>query len=421
VVTSAEATINHTWWQVFNDATLNDLIQRALAHNLDLQVAEARVEEARAARKGARANLLPQVNITGGASRGNDASTGYNSVSNTTQAAVEASWELDLFGRTQKQVSAASAQLQSAEARKHAVQVALLSEVARNYFTLRNLERQVLITEQNLATQRRTLEIIQARFDLGDASEFDRQRTAAQVSTTEALLPTFKAAADAARNRLSVLVGELPGNIKPGDGTARPLAAQTQVLVAAPATVLANRPDIQAAERDFAAAFATTQAERRSWLPRINLLGMFGVLDNTAFSANPWSVGASLIQPVLNFGTIGARIDAANARQQQAFLGYKQTVLTAVEDMENALSAYINETSRYQSLQNSLAQNGKALELAQEQFKVGDIDLLDQLIAERNKLQAESDLASSEALLNQNLVAIYAASGGGWEATPQSR
>lgn len=415
VVVQAQAPINHTWWQVFNDATLNDLIKRALANNLDLKAAEARVEEARAGRKSARATLLPQVNITGGASRGNDASTGYDRVTNTTQAALEASWELDLFGRNQQQTTAASALLQSAEARQQAVQVAMLAEVARNYFSLRNLERQVQITQRNLATQRQTLDIIQARFNQGAASDFDLQRTAAQVSSTEAILPSYQAAADAARHRLSVLVGEMPGSITSGGTTPQPLASQAQVLLAAPAEVLANRPDLKAAERDFAAAVATTSAERRSWLPKMNLLGMFGVLDNTTFSANPWSVGAGLVQPLLNFGTIGARVDAASAREQQALIAYKQAVLTAVEDMENALSGYINQTARHQSLLAGFNQNSKALELSLDQFNVGAIDLLDHLTVERNALQAESDLATSEAALNQSLVAIYAASGGGWQ------
>jgi multidrug efflux system outer membrane protein len=189
------------------------------------------------------------------------------------------------------------------------------------------------------------------------------------------------------------------------------------VLLAAPAEVLTNRPDIKAAERDFAAAVATTSAERRAWLPKINLLGMFGVLDNTAFSANPWSVGAGLVQPLLNFGTISARVDAASARQKQAFIAYQQAVLRAVEDMENALSAYLNQTARHQSLLAGFNQNSRALQLSLEQFNVGSIDLLDHLTAERNALQAESDLAASEAALQQSLVAIYAASGGGWSAS----
>jgi multidrug efflux system outer membrane protein len=186
------------------------------------------------------------------------------------------------------------------------------------------------------------------------------------------------------------------------------------ILIAAPAKVLEARPDVRAAERRFAASISAKAAARAELFPNISLTALFGAQTATPFSSTPWGLGVSLVQPILNFGRIEAQIDAADARQRQAFLSYQQTVLEALEDMENALSGYLNETKRNASLTTEVRQNRKAADLAMQQYQNGYTGLLDVLVAVRDLLDSESSLAASDATLRNDLVNIYTAAGGGW-------
>ena len=415
LVESPEAEVDHLWWTRFGDPTLDALVKEALANNKTLQIAGARVEEARAGRNETRARLFPEINAVAGARRNNLGFTTNNKAVSIGEVDVEASWELDLFGRNKARVSEATALLQSTEARQQAVRVALLAEVARNYFDLRNYEHQLQLTRQNLETQKKTQELVEAQLQGALASDFDVQRAGAQVSTTEALIPTLQTAYDAARNRLNVLLGYPPGSrdaLLKSAGELKPL--EHHILIAAPAKVLAARPDVRAAERQFVASISAEAAARAELFPNISLTALFGAQTATPFSSTPWGIGVSLVQPILNFGRIEAQIDAADARQRQAFLSYQQTVLGALEDMENALSGYLNETTRNASLAAEVRQNRKAADLAMQQYKNGYTGLLDVLVAVRDLLDSESSLAASDASLRNDLVNVYTAAGGGW-------
>ncbi len=420
---NANAEVEHDWWRHFGDPTLDALVAEALAGNKSLQIAAARVEEARANRGVARASLFPEITGGASASRGNQGFLIGDRTLNIAEASIDASWEADLFGRNQARTAAAGAILQSEEAAAQAVRVALLAEVARNYFDLRNYERQIVLTEQNLETQRMTLSLIEAQLQGGFSSDFDVQRTAAQVSTTEALLPDLRQAQDAALNRLNVLLGVPPGTrnaVFAAPQDLRPL--DPRVLVAAPATVLAVRPDVRAAERRFAASISAKDAATADLFPTISLTAFFGLQGASGVAgATPWGIGAGLIQPILNFGRIEAQIDAADARQRQAFLDYQRTVLEALENMETALSSYLRETTRNVSLSAAVAQDRRAADLARQQYTNGFTSLLDVLVAERDLLAAEANQAASDANLRKNLVAIYTAAGGGWQDEATAR
>lgn len=415
LVTSAEAQIDQQWWKHFNDPTLDGLIDEALKNNKTLQIAKARVEEARAGRLNAQSSLLPQINAEANAQRGNQGFATSNQVVNLSQADIAATWELDLFGRNQARMAEAAAILQSAEASRQAVRVGLLAEVARTYFDMRNYERQVNIAKENLETQKKTLELIKVQKEGALASDFDVQRTAAQVSATEALIPTLQTAYDSSLNRLSVLLGYAPGSKDALFTTKEAMKPLYQhILIAAPAKVLAARPDIRVAERAFAASISAKKAAQAELFPNISLTALFGAQDATPFASTPWGVGAGLVLPVLNFGRIESQIDAADARQKQAFLNYQQTVLSALENMENALSSYIHETVRNAALTAGVAQNRKATALAKEQYRNGYTGLLDLLVEQRNLLDAEANQAASDTNLRKYLVDIYTAAGGGW-------
>jgi multidrug efflux system outer membrane protein len=214
---------------------------------------------------------------------------------------------------------------------------------------------------------------------------------------------------------LNVLVGVAPGtkdSFLKTAATIKPL--DHGILIAAPAKILATRPDVLVAERQFAASISAKDAATAQLFPNISLTALFGAQTASPMSSTPWGIGLTLVQPILNFGKIESQIDAADAQQKQAFLTYQQTVLEALENMENALSTYLHETTRNASLTAAVAQNRKAAELAQQQYSNGYTGLLDVLVAQRNLLDAESNQAASDANLRKNLVSIYAAAGGGW-------
>jgi NodT family efflux transporter outer membrane factor (OMF) lipoprotein len=408
--------VDQQWWKHFRDPVLDRLVSEAFANNRTLAIAKARVDEARASRTIARSALFPDVEAVGTASRANQGILTLNRAINTSEVDLQASWELDLFGRNQARTAQATAILQSEEAASQAARVELLAEVARNYFDLRNYEQQIALTRTNLDLQQKTFELTNTQFQAGFASNFDLQRAAAQVSTTAALIPALQASYDAARNRLNVLLGHAPGTLDAllkTPAVPRPLDAT--ILVAAPARVLEARPDVHVAERGFAASISAKQTATAQLFPDISLTALFGVQGGTGFGGTPWSIGSSLVQPVLNFGRIEAQIDVADAQQKESFLNYQQTVLTALEDMENALSRYQQETMRYSSLMTSVEQNRKAADLAQQQYIGGFTSLLDVLVAQRDLLTAESSQADSDANVRKNLVSVYTAAGGGWQ------
>ena len=408
--------VQHDWWKRFNDPTLDALVTEALANNKTLAIAKARVEEARANRGAARARQLPQIGIAADASRGNQGQASNDKVLNVAEADLEASWEIDLFGQNRARTAEAQAMLESEDDARQGVMVGLLAELARTYFDLRDAERRIELTRRNLATQQQTFALIQAQKRGDMASDFDLQRAGARVSATAAILPTLETARDAALNRLAVLLGAVPGSKDALVAAPRDLAPlDPRILIAAPAAVLAARPDVRAAERRFAASISASEAATAELFPKISLTALFGVQNSTLFaSATPWGIGAALVQPVLNFGRIRAQIDAADARQTQAFLTYQQTVLEALENMENALSAYLHEAGRNAALTTAVTQNRKATDLAGQQYAAGFTGLLDLLVAQRDLLDAESSQAASDYALRRNLAAIYAAAGGGW-------
>jgi NodT family efflux transporter outer membrane factor (OMF) lipoprotein len=415
VIPGANAEVDQKWWRHFGDPTLDYLIDEAIKHNKDLKIAKARVEEARAARTFGRSALAPQLNAEASGQRGNQ---GYITNGNTItigQVDIAASWELDLFGRNQARAAEAAAILQSTEASQHAVRVALLAEVARTYFDMRDDERQLELTRRNLETQRKTLELIRVLFEGAKVSNFDVQRAAAQVSATESRIPALQVSYDKAVNRLGSLLGRPPGTLGEILSAQQPSnPVDSSIVVAAPANVLATRPDVRVAERKFAATISGRKAAVAELFPNISLTAFFGAQSASPLSTTPWGVGIGLVQPILNFGRISSQIDAADSRQRQAFLSYQQTVIDALEDMENALSSYINESVRNSSLSASVQQNRTAADLARERFSAGYIGLLDVLVAERDLLDAESQRATSDANLHEDLVAIYTAAGGGW-------
>lgn len=421
------AKVEQSWWYRFEDFALDILIAKALQNNKTLGIASTRVEEARAVRLGSFSTLMPQINLNADAQRGNQGFYTGDKPLSYENVTIQANWELDLFGKNQARFAATQALVQNEEILRQGVIVSLLAEVARSYFDFRNYQQQILISEHNLTTQKRTLELTIAQFEEAYASDFDVQRAAAQVSTTEARIPALKIGMEMSRNRINVLLGSTPGENEDLFSMQEPLMPlDPLIIIAAPATVLATRPDVRAAERNFAASISTFEAAKKEWFPTISLASFFGLQALQGFNQEnqqatglrglirTWNVAGTLVQPLINFGRIEADIEIAGARYKRAYLEYQETVLEALENMENALANYLYETLRNISLTNAATQNRKALELANQQYTNGYTNLLDVLVIQRNALDAEAAEAESSYKLRKDLVNIYTASGGGW-------
>jgi NodT family efflux transporter outer membrane factor (OMF) lipoprotein len=464
-----------TWWTELNDATLNDLIARAITQNYDLRIAEARVREARAARGIAAADLYPQVGATASATRsqsveqnidtGSPVSGGVSlgpgglsrtvtvrgenvtlsrtasGAGNTTGVTIspgsnslvpdrttdlfklgfDATWELDVFGGNRRAVEAADADLEAIIERRRDVLVSLAAEVALNYIDLRAAQQRLSITQRNIDAQTETVKLTGARFDAGLSSELDAVRAEALLARFESQVPLLEERVAAAIHRLGVLLGGAPGMLK---AELKPEASLPEtpetVPVGLPSELLRRRPDIRSAERELAAQTARIGVAVADLYPKFSLTGsfsgqsnVFGEILNNA--GQMWSFGPSVQWPIFQGGRIRANIEVQNARQEQALLAFEQTVNRALEDVENALVGYAKEQVYRESLKKAVAANERAVKLANERYVRGLEGFLNVLQAQQELFETEDMLVQSDSMVLVNLVSLYKALGGGWD------
>ena len=413
------------WWQGFGDVGLNQLMDAAITGNLDLKIALARIDQARAERRGIRAELLPTVNVKAGAQRQENPLPGlapgirYNMF----ELGFDALWEIDLFGRLQRRLEAASADLDAVSEEYSQSLLILTAELARSYVDDRSLQNQLRITHANLTAQQHTLELTETLFREGVGTRHEVVRARALTETTMAQIPTLEAQLVGSMRQIDVLVGRQPGSLSaqlnsPG---VVPQAPGREIL-ASPAATIRNRPDIRIAERRLASATAMQGAAIAELYPKISLSAFLGLRNTdveSLFKSAAFSYGtaANLLQPLLNFGRIRAGIDLANAKQMEAYLTYQKAILEALQDTETALTKYLNEDIRRQMLARSVADLRESVRLSQLRFQEGVISFLDVLDAQRTLYVAEIDLARSEAEASTNLIAVFKALGGGINTT----
>lgn len=424
------------WWQEFNDPLLNSLVERAVKSNLDLRIAEARIRESRATLDVATAGYWPSLNSSGSYTR-NRASE--NAVGAPGQGAVVAPtgarqpaqdffktgfdsvWEIDVFGGTRRRVEAAQASVEASVEDRRDVLVTLLGDVAKNYIDLRGFQRRLDVAQANLKAQQESLDLTRVRFDAGLASDLEVAQSEGQVNGTAAQIPVLQSGLKQAAYRLDVLLGAQPGTLSAELAKELPVPAlPPQAHVGLPVDLLRRRPDIRRAERQLAAATAQIGAATADLYPKFSLTGAIGLQSVSAsdwFSAPSrfWSIGPTITWPVFDAGKIRANIEIRNAQQEQALRLYEKSVLSAFEDVENALVNYGNEQTRYRSLLDAVAANRRALQMADELYRQGLVAFLNVLDAQRTLYLSESDLAQSEAVMASNLVALYKALGGGWQ------
>jgi NodT family efflux transporter outer membrane factor (OMF) lipoprotein len=429
------------WWTVFHDPLLEDLVGRAVDGNLDLKIARSRVREARAARGIAVSAGLPQVDVNGHYVRSerSDAVPPFKSTAggsspfgpraqNAFEVGFDMGWELDLFGGVKRDVEAAVAQVQAAEETERDVLVTLLGDVARNYAELRGTQRQLAILEATVQSQRDTLDLAKARFDAGLGTALDVERAEGLVAATTSRHPELERLARHSIYRLGVLLGREPAALASVLETPKPIPPQPPELPGAlPSELLSRRPDLRRAEREVAAATARLDVARADLFPRFSITGNFGrrsedVSDLGSSASQLWSLVPGVRWPILSGGRIRANIQIHDARQEQALRQYERTVLIAVEEVENALSARSREQRRLEALRASVAASRRALDLATDRYTSGLENFLSVLDAQRALYSAEDGLAQSETNAMVSLIGVYKALGGGWAlgATPST-
>lgn len=424
VAASAHADLA-SWWRVFGDPVLDDLVERALAANNDLRVAAARVRAARATRKGAQAALLPDLNAGADFERrrssGATLAIGQGVEFNRYTVGFDASWELDIFGGLRRGREQADAGLAAADADLRNALVTLLAEVARNYVEMRSLAERIDIAERNARSQSDTVALARWRYEAGLIGDLNVQQAEYNLAETLARIPTLQASHAAAGNRIAVLLGAFPGSIEEllADRRQVPLPPR-EVAVGVPADLLRRRPDLEAAERRLAAATAAVGVATADLYPRLTLNGAISVAaadfaDLDAANARGFSVGPSLRWNVFDAGRVRSVIEERSAAADEALAAYDSAVLTAFEEASNALVSLDREQVRRDRLAEGRAAAFAAEELARLQYENGLVDFQQLLDAQRALLGFEETLASSSATVTTNVIALYKALGGGWE------
>ena len=412
------------WWQQFDDPTLNSLIEQASRNNLDLAIALANVEKSKALRRTISADYFPQVDTSGNADRSRYSSqTGFGSnigTRNNFNASLDASWELDLFGRVRRSVEAADARIEAEEALLQGVQLTLLAETATAYFELRSLQAQQANIQNTIELMQEIEKIAQAQFDAGIISELDLYSARGERENMEAQLPNLQADITARAFRLSVLTGKEPEyHLALLDSTSLLSEPKDRVPLGLRSDLLQRRPDIRQAERLLAATTADIGAAKADLLPSFSLTGAIGSSARAfgdLFTAGTItsSVGGALGWPLFSGGKTLAEIDGAKASQRAALANYKQQVLLALEDTENALLRYGQEWKTLKQLQKVRDSREQAFEIARLRYEAGEESFLNALDAQRNLNATRNDLILSQTRVLTNLATLYKPLGGEW-------
>jgi len=403
------------WWEQLNDPALTALIQEGLTSNLDLKLAQSRLRQSLSQRRIAAAGELPSASASGSASSGGAGGSTQDSY----RAGVTASWELDLFGANARTTEAAAADAQATEASGYATQVAMVAEIATTYYELRNAQNRLDVARRNLASQDETLQLITLRNRAGltDALTLAQART--QRAQTAANIPVLETSLANSRNALAVLLGKAPGTVLPAARAALP-KVPGQIAIGIPADTLRQRPDVKAAERTLAAATARIGVAEAALYPSLSLSGSIGLeaLSLADIFTGPLtrSIVGSLAQSIFDGGRLREQLNIQTEAQEQAFLTYQKTVLTALQEIENALVDYANTRARKAQLEIAVRNAQQADILAAQQYSAGTIDYQSRLETQRSRLSTEDSYTSAQIDEVTALITLYRVMGGGWQA-----
>lgn len=443
------APIDPAWWRLFGDPQLTALVERVAAANLDVRLAAIRMEESRAERGIVASAQFPTINGNasyvhqqasnhGVFSRLGSNAAGATSANGTPggtggakgskiapfdayQYGLDASWELDIWGRVRRAVESSDAAIASSEEALRGVLLSSMAEVARDYLELRGAQLRLSLARDNLKTTRQSQQIVAQRAAGGMATDLDEANASAQVSTVAAEIPSLEREEAHLMNALSLLLGEPPQTLRAELETVRPVPpVPPEVPVGFPSELARRRPDIRQAEANLHAATADIGVAEANFYPSLTLSGSVGIQTLSTQSlwnlnSGQYALGPTLTIPIFEGGRLKSQLELRKAQHREAAVKYQQTVLTAWSEVDDALTAYETEQRRRDQLAQAVKQNRRALALAQSRYRAGISDFIEVLDAQRSQLVTEQLLAISTANVSGNLVALYKALGGGWE------
>jgi NodT family efflux transporter outer membrane factor (OMF) lipoprotein len=422
------------WWEVFNDPVLNSLVEMAYQQNLPLQIAGLRILEARAQLGIAIGNQYPQLQQAGGSATKNRLSEnspnfnpGVDKNFMDYQAGFDAAWEIDFWGRFRRGIEAADANLSASVADYQNALVSLTAETARTYVIIRTLEERLVIAHDNIKLQEESLRIAEVRFNNGATTELDVQQAVSNLSETRAQVPALRQALRQAKNGLSILLGKPPSELAGvlGDAGAIPVVP-AHVAVGVPAELLRRRPDVQLAEMQAASQSALIGVARTELYPRFSLIGSigYGTSDTNSSSAGDlfdsdslqYFAGPTFQWNILNYGRLKNNVRVQDARYQQAIVSYQNTVLTAYQEVEDAMVAFIQSQQESTFRGNAATASKKSTEIANIQYREGAVDFQRVIDSERTLVLQQDRWTNTRGDIALNLIAMYKALGGGWES-----
>ncbi|HEY4112614.1 MAG TPA: efflux transporter outer membrane subunit [Rhizomicrobium sp.] len=431
------------WWTQISDPELQRLIGRSLQSNLNLQAAVSRIRQAREQEIIAGASEWPQVNATGAGINlhsngsplasimGGSGGQGQPPPPGSTNIRLynlgfDATWELDVFGGVRRGVEAAQANTEAATWDMRDAEVSLTAEVANDYFTLRAAQARIGILRNEIQRQQGAFRLIAARLRAGFVTQLDVNQQRTQVETTAAQVPSLQADARAMEHAIAVLLGQQPEMLSAELDASAPLPSVPASLpVGLPSDLLRRRPDVRQAERKLAAATANIGVAVADLYPKFNLIGAASFtsnrIDNLLSASNFGTIGIGQITwPIFHGGQIRANIRVNEEQTQQAYLAYQQSVLQALQDAEDALTRLTNEQQRIVALQAAVASAQSSATIAERQYRAGLVTFVNVLTAQETLLNAQDQLMQSRQAFAQDLVSLYKALGGGWNASDET-
>ncbi len=406
------------WWASFESEELNTLMTSALANNTDILGGIQRIEQARAVLKIAGATLLPSASGSAGASRSRtNPSSGKTTSATSLNAGLDVSYELDLFGANRADIMAAEAGLDNSIYTQGALSLTLMGDVATGYFTLVNLRERLDIADTNLDISREVLRIIQARVDQGSESELELAQQISAVATSEATRASLAEQIQNAENALAVLLAKPPQSITINGQNLASINVPA-IATGQPSELLERRPDLLASEASLIAANADIGAARAAFFPSISL-GLGNSLSMAGFgdpSSTVLSLASSISAPIFQGGRLQGGLDQASARQLELVQDYRGNILTAFQEVDDAMAAVTTAQLRETALQTAMQQSQKAYKLSKNRYDAGAIDFQTLLDTQKAQLSAEDSYAQARLARLTAAVNLYRALGGGWNS-----
>lgn len=418
--------IEKGWWKHFNDPVLDELIDKGIAGNFDLKIAGARIEEARATREYAKEDLLPTADVKADGNRqANRIAFGNTPFDlakpfNTFEAGFDASWELDLFGGKRRALEADTALFTAEIYSRDDARVQMLAEIARVYVDIRRYQAEIAIADDTVKSAEETVKITNERFENGSTSKLDFLQATTELMQVKSQAIAYQNLLAQSEYQLDLLLGKNPGEAHKIVSAVKPIpTGDDKLVIAAPAEVIAKRPDVRVAERKLAASTAKHGVAIAKLYPDISLSGFIGTLNTNSdkllsATSKSWDFGGTLLWPILDYGRLSANIKAAKAEEKEALITYQKAVINALIDVERSLTAYNKENENSELVEKAVAENQNTVDIAKQRYNAGITSFTDVLDAERNLYTAQTKLADSNANKAQDFIAVYKSLGGGW-------